>query len=337
MPGNSEHHAAAQRLPQPAKTGNRLIDSEQEAVHKQFIALVDACIQDRSFIVPLYSLLSERQSIMRVQPQGVGSADAFNKAPTAIGQLTSGEFEQWTLQYLCTKSDLTSADLLNAIKADDGALGQLLTYATRLPPSMKVSAQCSVKGIMAKVLDHYRELSGNKLKTFKKCGGIRKDGALNWSAGVYTLKIVKGSITEVTHSSTKQSVKIADYGLNVEHILLDNWTDGAALHRKPLPPIKLNTFFDKKGKKGPWAIDESNFKAKSVMNVCYEKYCEWESARAQASGEGGDQEMQRAKCQLAEMHSAKRKTMSKSAREKAMEVLQQKKSQRSISLKPEEE
>jgi hypothetical protein len=266
-------------------------------------------------------------------PLGLGSAEVFGKPPSTMLSLSGPEFQQWMLMFMVKHSDVSSAELVSALKSDDGALDQLTEYGTRLARSLKLASQCKVKEVLSKVLEYFIHKGGDTLLKFKADGGINPDGSLNWRHGSYLLGMNGSKIVEVIHKVSGAKVDISSLGLDSHYQLTENWSEvSAALVRKPLPPVRLSTLFSKKNKEGPWKADDKEFKAQAFQKVCVAIADEWDRVRRLASDGCLQTEALSTKAQLDEMQSEKRKAISHNAREKAMAALAAKKQRRTISL-----
>ena len=182
--------------------------------------------------------------------------------------------------FIVKHSDLSSAELVTALKSDDGALDQLTEYGTKLARSLKLASQCKVKEVFSKVLEYFVRKGGDVLLKFKAEGGLNLHGSFNWRQGSYLLGMNGSKIVDVTHKGTGAKVDISSLGLDSNYQLTENWSEvSASLVRKPLPPVKLATMFSKNNKEGPWKADDKEFKAQAFQKVCFTIAEEWDRVR----------------------------------------------------------
>jgi hypothetical protein len=325
-----KHHSASLRLPLPTKSGNRLADADADAMQEIFMSLVDSLIDDRSHVMPLMSMLQNRMAMQRAAPEANG-AETFIRAPPT---LRMHDDMDWLLLFLEKVSDMGMVDLLAIKQADDEAPFQLICYETGLHLLLRLPSCCQIKDVLWRLLHGRSVALGRRLASFKHDMGMYADRTLNWRTGVYLLTFATDRITEVQHKATKKVVNVEEWQMTNAYQLMDNWSDmGASLQRKPMPAVKLASFFSKKDKEGPWEQDHFLGQPKAFATLCEKVHAEWaEDRKKLAVGDPSGRAVVRK--ELETLSKSKKEVASKKAREKALETLAGKRQRRTISLVP---
>jgi hypothetical protein len=295
-----------------------------------FMTLVDSLIDDRSHVMPLMSMLQNRMAMQRAAPEANG-ADTFVRAPPTLRMHDNMD---WILLFLEKVSDMGMVDLLAIKQADDEAPFQLICYETGLHLLLRLPPSCQIKDVLWRLL-HARSVAlGRRLASFKHDSGLYADRTLNWRNGVYLLTFATDRITEIQHKATKKVVNVEEWQMTNAYQLIDNWSDmGASLQRKPMPAVKLASFFSKKDKDGPWEQDHFLGQPKGFATLCEKVHGEWaEDRKKLAVGDPSGRAVVR--MELETLSKSKKEVASKKAREKALETLAGKRQRRTISLVP---
>lgn len=176
--------------------------------------------------------------------------------------------EKYKIQYVSSKSDMSSDDLSNVIKNDPASLNDMFMFALQLPMKTRLPAPLMVQDVMTSFLDErYSEL-GAQLAGFKLSGGIVGNSAsFQDTHGCYrlTFSADKKLIEEVAHISGDTVAVDAKLNLTQAYTLHDNYDDHAAyLALPPLPNIKLSQFFDQRQRTGPFRAQGFQGKPKLI-------------------------------------------------------------------------
>lgn len=118
------------RLPLPVATGNTKKDSDAQAKHGLLLKLIEQCLEDPSYILPLYQAYQEHEKKL-AQDRAVNASytEKFREIST-LARLDEG----FLINYLVTRSDLTAKDLAGAARHNSESLLEFLEYDTQLPP-----------------------------------------------------------------------------------------------------------------------------------------------------------------------------------------------------------
>lgn len=324
-------HPAALRLPAPKSTGDEVADATNQANFESLQEMVSILLQDNSHVPVLYPQLRKRMNSQASK----GDLDDAMLFKTTNPSLKSVEAD-WLLDFIDSHSDMDVSTLVRAQSADTENLVFLASFATQLPPTMKMPKECQIRPVYRKVLDTRAADCGNRLATFKADGNISASGGISFLHGSYQPTFASnGQLTHIKHISG-DTVAVDNSGVNKDHYSLqDNWSDwGAAFVRRPMPPIKCHIFF-KTGKheeaKGPYKVKQFTASSKDLNSYTAGVHDEWD--RKRKASEEGVATKEEAQVALQALAKEKRQALAEKAREKAAEVVAAKRRRRSLDFK----
>lgn len=328
---NAKIQSILQKLPQPPPTGNAERDSDLVAKHTLLLKMIDGCIADYSFVLPLFTAYQEHErNIAEDQKTSASYEERFTQA-TVFGRLDEG----FAIKFLTTVSDMSAADISAAVRHNTDSIAELLEYTSQVPPQLRLLDELKVIEVCRRFL-YKRSLDMQKpLKDFKAKGGVLASGGLNWKYGAYTLRFDQTKLVEITFRNGDKAAVPADSGITNDYKLIRNYSDyRAALEKKPFPEIKLALFFERG--MGPYHFPKPfSVRCKEYPALVAEMYASWEDDRAKA-GTGNHKEevaVAEAKETISRDRNAKRKEQLDAARAKAQAVMKAKRAKSSISLK----
>lgn len=329
LPRSSPAKKITYSIPAPARTGNKQTD---DMLQSQFICL-EACFADLANIpelrAPTFNFMQNEKKKLE-QRKGIdNSATLLNDAST----FTAVD-EKYKIQYIASKSDMSSADLSNVMMGDSASLNDMFMFALQLPMKSRLPPQLMVQDVMTRFLDErYSEL-GARLANFKKDGGVAGSTAsFQNSHGCYqlTFSADKKLLTEVAHISGDKVAVDEKLNLGQAYTLHDNFDDHAAcLALPPLPNIKLAQFFDSRRRTGPYKVQGYHGKPKLLEEKAMDHYHAWED---EEEGRNKHVDFSTKVVQEVSRHRQEiSKENMKRARENAMQALAKKKARRTIAL-----
>lgn len=312
------------KVPRPVKTGSETVDTDAEARHGIMMRMFREVMADRNFVLPLYNTLQER---IRARDDAVVT-DTTTFAKISTVSKTCPEF---SVYHLTQVSDLTVEQLVNLRKQDEDSIAQLLCYDCQLHPNLKLSKECAVKDFWAYFLKSRSKALGSRLANARRSGIIDPSAtSLYWEQGSYALYFTEGKLTRIVHRSSKDQVEIGEeFHITTAWSLLSNYSDwDASLQLKPMPAVKLCTFF--KSPAGPHKVKNYGCKVGEFAKDMAALFNDWDARRR--SQNGGDGSIDEARAGLAQITNDRRNEALKRARDKAVERLQEKKARQVIKL-----
>lgn len=175
------HSTVASRIPAPSKTGNTIVDSDNEARRECFMPIVHKLLDKSAHIWPMFAELHKRPRD-EAQPLNAPTGDTFTSRST-FGELD----EDFVTQMVILMSDIVIEDIVAARQVRDKSLYQISQSGLRWPLSLKLPSGKQVKEVAKRVClathVELKELS----RDFKKMAGFMQDGSVSWTNGVYHL------------------------------------------------------------------------------------------------------------------------------------------------------
>ena len=198
---------------------------------------------------------------------------------------TMGKLEDdFRIQYIVARSDLTSQDLMNALERDPDSLSQCMTFLTQLGQHLPLPKTCKVISVTTNVLGSREAALDSAMARFKSSGGLMGTGLLDWSKGCYQPVFQPPEaefMTHIKHRPSGETVPAPEHVKLVKGFdLVDNWDDfAAAFRRHPFPDIPVVEFFRslEKKAKGPFKVKRfagpnSAKEFAAVVKLEYEKF-----------------------------------------------------------------
>ena len=320
--------AAAKRLPAPEKTGDTDGDEERMAQHELFVEMVQGILLDRSHVMPLYRKFKERIAAKLPANVPVNPSEYFAKIST-VGALCRDE-AAFVVAFLVSISDLSSANITDACAHVGSSVSHLLQFAVGLKEDLKLLPQLRLKDVMRRFLKTRADELGNRLADFKARGGLKQNGGLDWSRGVYHIVVADGKITKVRHHGSNAEVDLAQYDLTNAYNLEGNWCDyKACLRKDPLPPVYVHTFFGRLV--GPHARQHWSAKSPTYANTVTQCHREWQTEKSRTENHASA-ETKAAMDQVSKYVQNKRSAAMAGAREKAREAAEIKRRRTLVNL-----
>lgn len=267
------------RLVPPVRTGNAEIDQNALTAHTCRESCIDDLLNIPELAQPVFNLIrDEKKAIEARKAVSDGGVDLF-KGQTSVSALD----EEYKVRFVTRHSDLNGSDVVLMMKYAAEQLNDLIAYALGLPMKGKLPMQFLVKEVLSKFWDDRVELLGNRLREFKKTGGLGKDGRCSFGGdnGAYSLTFNKdGFLEEIKHRSGDVAAVAQGTGLSENHTLRDNHDDyQACLVMPPMPDVRLASFFSAKDKSGPHQYTCFHGRPKELQRVAEEYHEQWSSER----------------------------------------------------------
>lgn len=315
-------------LPKPKKSGSRLADEDQLAVHNCFAELVTTLHLHRHHVMPLYLHLQSRVRAEQAHAKATSvGGDIFERPIATMRSLP----EEWLLTWLTSRCSLTAEQVVASKKEDPDSLYQLAQYELQAPAHLRFGDQLRVKEVCWRVLNQRAADCGSRLEKFSKADKpLLPSGQLNWAQGCYTLGFKGKDLISITHISGA-TVDCSGEKLTSEYKLEGNWSDmEAQLRRGKFPPIKLSLFFDEKSKVGPHSLVAVHNKSKAWGTLVAKIASEWAEERKKVQVGAADDQV--AALELAKVRDQQKAQVLDKAREKAKSLLSARQQKRQIDL-----
>lgn len=319
-------------LPKPKKSGNRIADDDAASVHSCFEDLVSVCNLRREHVMPLWFKLQDRVvADMETEAAQAQGAILFEKPMGAL----RGMDEEWLLDWIVKRSGMSVTKLMNAKRQDPETVFQLASMELQLSLQFRLGEGLRLKEVCYITFNKRAEDMGGRLKKFVAAAGTSpfcKNGQVDWKFGCYALQFDKQKLVKVTHRSSGAVADVSTESFTADWILEHNWSDSDAQLRKgKFPPVKVALFFDEKEKEGPHANPAMKAKSKSWQQLVEEctKQFEEESARLRQ----GTTTQATVKAELQKVRDEQKKSSMDKAREKAKEMLVERRGKRQVSFK----
>lgn len=317
-------------VPAPPRSGNRREDDMHQSEHLCLVSVYQDLADMPELRASVFNFVQqEKKRIAALKGLDAG-ANMFNECST-LQTLD----EQWKVQFVTSKSDLSSDDVVHMMTNDPSSLNDLFCFAVQLPMRMKLPSQFRVKDVLALLVNDRYDALGKRLENFKKLGGLRPSGELvfNGLHGCYFLEFDATSklLSKIKHYSGDE-VEISDkLNITANYVLQDNFDDfHAHLSLPPLQNVKLAQFFNAKSRQGPYRTISFQAKAKMLGEKVHELYHEWELTQKN-SNRAKDVSVAIAEEVTKHRKEEQKKRMTK-AREVAIAAMSKKKARRCINL-----
>lgn len=315
--------AYVKKLPSPKKSGNALIDTDTDAKCQMMRDIITECMTDMECIAFLYAQLRERQ-----RKQAEGEGDATFKDVRQFKNLDA----DFLVNFAAKRSDMTVDEIVSCIPQDAEAPQQLVAFATQLPLTLRWPAALRSQELTYRFLQARANDMGDRIKDFKKRGGLLSNNGFNWTKGCYQLAFGEtgGKLVSITHC-LGDKVAIGDevHIFKTTCSLIENWSDmSAAILQPPYPPLKLATF--ETPPSGPYRfrhITKTCPDLDRMVKVCAD---ELEADRRRVASSVGAGSVAAAK--IEELTKEKNAERCAKARLKAAEALSAKKARKMIKL-----
>lgn len=318
-------HPFAQKLPSPKKSENEAINKDNKNNHDMTAAVLSAMLRDDSgkLVQHLY-METQRFESDAVQAPGLETAPTFEKAKTA-----GGVDETWLIEILASQSDMTSKEIVGTKKQDNKNPQHLFQLGSDLNPALSLPECCRIKEFYRRIILKLFADCGNRLQHWKRDGGLTQEGNICWKRGKYTVTITAEGAT-FWHRVTGHEYKMPneEWARFTGYVLDGNWSDAAWLDKDPLPKVPIMTWFDRKGKKGPYA--KTPMSQKSFNELCATEFAKFQSEKAQVGGTA--QVADTIAKELKDLKSDKRKSSVAASVEKQKETAKKRKGDRVVEL-----
>lgn len=315
--------ALAARVPAIKTTGNYELDSEAESLREMKMDIIDAIVQSDAHVLALHGVLAKR-----LRNQGVPKRDDFFDDISVVGRLP----DDWMGGWISQVSDLGASDILRIRQFDNEAVLQLFVFATQLPPRLKLPDACRSKRLMVAPANSRHDAYMKRLSTFKAGGGVLPSGQLNFLNKIYRMTWENNRLTSIQYGADGTALTIPSH----VHIMRDfefemGYLDGEArVVKRPMPAMKLITFWDKRSGPGPHTHDIiTGGNNKRIATLVAELDAQIQEADRQRTAGMYHNDI---KNQLDEQKSEQRKASMKRAQQAAMVSLAAKRTKRTLSL-----
>lgn len=242
--------------------------------------------------------------------------------------------EQWKVQFLTSKSDLSSDDVVHMMKHDASSLNDIFCFACQLPMRMKLPSQLRVQDVPKLLVEERYEALGKRLENFKKLGGVLASGDVVFKGkhGCYALVFddTTHCLSKIKHISGDEVEVDAKLHITANYVLQDNFDDFQAHSSLPPQNVKLTQFFNMKAREGPYRVSTFHGKPKLLDDKAQDLYHQWEQGQKDAHS-ARDASAIIADEVTKHRKEEQKKRMSK-AREVAIVAMGKKKARRSIKL-----
>lgn len=226
----------AKRIPSVRRTGNLLVDNQNEHDRRCFQLIEDTLAKKPELIQALYGNLINLLSSSNKQ----GRAEEFESVST-LGKLD----ETWCASFLTKHSKLTMENIGSMKAVDPLVVYSLMQYASQLPLSAKLFAEMVVKVLASAVLGRRHRAVGLRLNSLTSTC-MTDGGAMNWANFSHTL-IFEGESVKAAHvlHSSGTKVPLPDYVVITRKFTIEsNFDDSAASAVLGAAVYKLDTFFE---------------------------------------------------------------------------------------------
>lgn len=328
-PGGASQHAQrianyVDKLPSPLPTGVATTDANNNATQPILCELLTGLLSDRSLVLPVYNEYKKLRE--EAEDAATYKGDDSFASLTTLGRLEP----EFAINFLTSVSDMTTKDILAAKAFDDEAVSQFLEMATGKQSSLRLPAELRIKAVCLKLLKECSDQAGNPLRTFKADGGLKMNGEIDWTKGVYRCEEDEQSTIISISYLGKDKRDTSGDGLVKGFVLMYNWSQWrAALAKPPYPPIRIASLFEQ-SKSGPWADSGKPWSAKTkeFTNLVAKLAAEHEEQKSKLTP-ARDSQVQN---DLKELESKKRRASMQKARDQAQEKMQQKRQRQQVTL-----
>ena len=308
------------------KSANFQTGSNDEAELEMIDQIQQDMLEDRSHILPVYSLIQKRK-----KARGDADEDLLKCLSRLECTSIKGLPDDVKINWISSRSDLSTSDLVQMLSADNSVLNQLMSIALQLNIGQKLADKMLYMDILDIFMDDRYKHCGERLGSIKARGGVSVDHKLVLlRVGAYQLKFEGDILSSIRHFNGDEVAVQPEHHLTRKHALVDNGSDWqAALVLKPLPPVYLCSFFEE-GADGPYKY-QNFIGGPKELAIKYEgAYDQWEKkARAAIKDKNTDEVLQKS---LDELNSTKKKAAMDKARDMAKKAMQDRAKHRDISL-----
>lgn len=317
-------HPYALKLPSPIKSGRELEDEDSEARFGMMKYVISELLKDTTHVPAVYSLLQRRLNIKSAELD-CGSSEQFEKLST----VAATDLE-WVVATVERFSDMTVADIVKTKSIDEASPRHLFTFMTQLPPQLKLPSTLKLKDVFLRFVCDLDHQNGTRLSNFKRKGGFKMDGRLDWTQGCYKLLFSKDKkLAKVQHTGGDE-VDATRYPITTDWVLCDNVSDwGAYVQLRPLPKVPLHSLFNET-KQGPY--QGVNFSQKAGAErfapLAEKHYITFQADLAKTNS--GGENKQAVKDELKAFDSQKKSETLEQARAKLKEQMSAKRQKRTI-------
>ena len=223
----------------------QVTDSDDKERNGILQEVLTTCMYDYEYILPLYSKMRERK-------RGLAIAAGDGMEFVNVKQLQNLDSD-YVVNYVCSKSDITVEELVDAMVTNPTAAHQLLVFGVQHPLSMRWPSELIAKDLTSRWFDTRVAQCGSRLKDIKT-KGVFVTKNVDWSQGCYRPEFDGENRLIVIQHVNGEKAKMPDHVCirkgNFE--FTHNWDDFAAALVVPLlPDLKLHTLFTKDGA-GPY-------------------------------------------------------------------------------------
>jgi hypothetical protein len=243
----SPHCAAAQRVPLPPKTGNKVADKEARALRSLVQKVIDELIERPQLAIGFHQDICEAKEASR-EPQGDDVVRLLH--PYDIGDVNMGVF-------LSEGTGLSITNWVTVKDNDKGAPELAMHLLLQLPRGLRFPTQFRRTSLLFFLYRKRREECGNRhLNLKKRLGYAAGDANLAiGKKGCYELRFRDGWLYKVVHiSGVEADIDKEKCPVPVGSVVDENHDDMTAnISSRDLPPIFLHTKFE--AGDGPHAYD----------------------------------------------------------------------------------
>jgi hypothetical protein len=317
-------HPYANKMPSPAKTDNDSMNRELNDLRDMSQTLISEILQDSALARHLFLTMQRFKREQTVATSAVDASERFSKH-ASLGTVD----EAWLIDFLASKSDMASTDIVESKKQDIKNPQHLLAMATNCSVQAALPACCGIKDVYRRVMDELICKNSNPLAHWKSGGGVVA-GGMNWKCGIFVPTFEDGVLVAILHRPTgdKVVVPLEKSIRQGEYLLDENWSNrNAHFEKPPFPKVKLEIFFSKKTPlTGPWK--QPSMKPKAFQELCERHHTDWQRVRASTSQ--ANVNTNTTSVELKKVSADKRRVSMDESKAKAMDTMQAKKKLRVI-------
>jgi len=183
----------------------------------------------------------------------------------------------WLVTFLPTVSDLNTTEILTMSENDSKAPHKLLSHGGQLSMDLKLPPAFQVIAFAEMFFRQLLTDQGSLLSHFKRNGGIKEDGSINWRIWGYTMKLSDDEkfIAELSHRTLpNKKVNVTIFMIPTTVDISLPWLDArAAFVQPPRKPVRVADFWGKK--EGPNAMKSYITESEEfdvLVNSVWKKY-----------------------------------------------------------------
>jgi hypothetical protein len=255
------------------KSSAKLAPDSTEAAQRELLEqIVNELTEEPSHILPCFTFLQKRKRSCQGDED-----DILSSAPKWDCPSMSKLPDHFKIEFICSRSHITSAHCMELLKNDSLALDYLIHFAVQIPCRVKFPKVCQYQEVVDRFLKQRYLDAGERLEDLRPDNGI-KNGSINWlEIGCYILQWnEQGILCGLKHASGDTIQVDTENHLTKKYMLTDNFCDwSAALVKQGMPPVKLAGFFER-SRTGPFKMLNYVGKPKELEQHLTTVFREWE-------------------------------------------------------------